>query len=112
MLPPGAVRDAYQGSQLTWISDYALGYLLLREKDSAAASVYADRAIAFLRSALFDLQKNGTCTRQFLARGDGVTRTFTLPHSGIFPATLRVYRGSVKTIAIIPVGAGTSASSR
>jgi hypothetical protein len=91
------VQDCYQGTQLTWISDYALGYLILKESDLETASKYADKAIAFFKSALHDYQKGGWVSRQFLARGDGTTRTFTLPHGDVVPSSLRVYQAGVWT---------------
>jgi hypothetical protein len=97
---PQIIRDCYQGSQLAWISDYALGYLVLKERDPATAARYADKAIAFLKSGLYDCQKGGSEARQFLARGDGSTRTFILPHAGAFPATVRCYLGKVKSIPV------------
>jgi hypothetical protein len=93
-------REAYQGSQLSWISDYALAYLVLKDHAPERASIYADKAIAFLKSALFDLQKSGSCTRQFLKRGDGHTRTFTLPHNDAIHSTLRVYLAPVTAVPV------------
>src|SRR5262245_35306912 len=34
----------YQGSELNWIADYALGYQVLKATDLATASKYADKA--------------------------------------------------------------------
>lgn len=93
-------RDAYQGSQLAWISDYALGYLILKDRDPATAARYADKAIAYLKSALRDYQKGGTVSRQFLTRGDGQKRTFTLPHNHILAPSLRVYLAPVVTTPV------------
>src|SRR5262249_45442879 len=72
---PEIFRDPYQGSQLAWISDYALGYLVLKDSDPTTASKYADKAIALIKSGLRDYQKGGWEARQFLARGDGSRKT-------------------------------------
>jgi hypothetical protein len=95
------VRDCYQGSQLALISDYALGYLVLKDSDPDTASRYADKAIVFLKSGLRDYQKGGWESRQFLARGDGTTRTFALPHGDIVGSSLRVYLADVGVKKIV-----------
>jgi len=46
---------AYQGDELSWIGDYALGYKVLQFKDPTTANKYADKAIALLHSALQNL---------------------------------------------------------
>src|SRR5262249_20376994 len=93
-------RDSYQGSQLSWISDYALGYLVLKERDPATAARYADKAIAYLKSALRDYQRGVSETRQFLARGDGATRSYALPHPNVLRSTVACYLAPVKTVAV------------
>jgi hypothetical protein len=93
-------RDAYQGSQLVWISDYALGYLVLKDSDLPTASKYADKAIALIKSGLHDYQKGGWVARQFLARGDGSSRTFTLPHTNIIRSSVRVYLSKIEHSAV------------
>lgn len=97
---PEVIRSAFQGSQLAWISDYALGYLVLRDSDPATASKYADKAIAFIKSGLRDYQKGGWEARQFLARGDGSRKTFTLPHTDIIRSSMHVYLGKVEHTAV------------
>ena len=92
---------SYQGSSLSSIADYALGYQVLKESDPATAANYADKAIAMMKSALRDYQKGGWEARQFLARGDGTTTTFTLPHSDVLPSSLRVYLGNIGTQAVV-----------
>ena len=93
----------YQGSQLQWISDYALAYQVLKEKDFDTASKYADKAIALIKSAFRDYQKGGWVTFQLLAFGDGTRRSFQLPHTDIIPSSVRAY---VSKINHIPVKRG------
>ena len=50
---------AYQGDELSWIGDYAMGYKALQFKDPVTANKYADKALALMRSALQDHQKFG-----------------------------------------------------
>jgi hypothetical protein len=104
---PEIFRDAYQGSQLAWISDYALGYLVLKDSDPTTASKYADKAIALIKSGLRDYQKGGWEARQFLARGDGSRKTFTLPHGDVLRSSMHVYLAKVST-ASIKRGSGTN----
>jgi hypothetical protein len=92
---------AYQGSQLAWIADYALGYQALKDSDPARASAYADKAIAVMKSGLRDFQLAGQETRQFLARGDGTTTSFVLPNADLIPSTVRVFIGPVWTQAVV-----------
>jgi hypothetical protein len=99
---------AYQGSELTWIQDYALGYQILKDTDPLTAANYADKAIALMKSGLHDFQKSDWMTRQFLVRGDGTTTSFTLPNADFNPSTLRVYLGSVSSTAVVH-GAANSA---
>jgi hypothetical protein len=98
VLPGGNV---YQGSELAAISDYALGYQTLQTIDPVTAANYADKAIALMKSALFDYQINGSITRQFLARGNGTTTTFTLPNADLIPSSMNVYLAPVTIQAII-----------
>lgn len=95
------IAGDYQASNLFWLSNYAFGYKVLQERDPATASKYADKAIAVLKSALHEYQKGGWNTRQFLARGDGETRAFTLPHDDIVPASVHVYTGKVDTKPLV-----------
>ncbi|MFO1023059.1 MAG: DUF4815 domain-containing protein [Planctomycetales bacterium] len=90
----------YQGSELSWISDYALGYQVLKNLNPLTAANYADKAIALMKSGLRDFQKAGWEARQFLAQGDGSTKTFTLPNADLIPSTLRVYISDVTTKAV------------
>src|SRR5207248_2467085 len=78
----------YQASFLTFISDYALGYQVLRESDPVTAARYADKAISMIKSGLHDYQKGDSVATQFLARGNGLTRTFILPVADIVPDTM------------------------
>lgn len=88
-------HGAYQGSWLSWIADYALGWQITGNPD------YADKAIAVLKSAIREYQKGDWGTRQFIARGDGTTKTFALPHSDVLTDTVLVYLGDVQTIAVV-----------
>jgi hypothetical protein len=98
VLPGGNV---YQASELGSISDYALGYQILQTIDPVTAAKYADKAIALMKSALFDFQKDGSITRQFLARGNGTTTSFTLPNPDLIPSSLQVYLATVTTQAAV-----------
>lgn len=92
---------SYQGEQLEWIEDYALGYQVLKDTDPATAAGYADKAIGLMKSALHDYQKGSWVARQFLVRGDGATRSFALPNADLDPATLQVYLSPVTTQAVV-----------
>jgi hypothetical protein len=105
---PEIDRGCYQGSELAAISDYALGYQLLKDDDPRAASAYADKAIALMQSALHDYQKGDWHTRRYLARGDGSRVTFPLPHRDVIPSSLRAYLAPVAHVPLVR-GAGTSA---
>lgn len=91
----------YQGSELPWIANYALGYQVLKNSDPLTAANYADKAIAIMKSGLNDYQKGGEYAQQFLTRGDGSTTTFTLPNSDLIPSTLTVYEAPVTTKAVV-----------
>jgi hypothetical protein len=91
--------NQYQASSLAWIADYALGYQIMKESDPATAANYADKAIAMMKSGLRDYQQ-GWAPRQFLARGNGTTKTFTLANADILPSSVRVYVGPVTTETI------------
>jgi hypothetical protein len=95
------IEGGYQGSELTTISDYALGYQILKNSDPDTANRYADKALAIIHSALNDYQKGVWTSRQFLARGDGATTTFTLPNNDFMPSTLKVYLAPVTTKAVV-----------
>jgi PKD repeat protein len=91
---------AYQGDELSWIGDYALGYKTLQFKDPVTAAKYADKALALVRSALQDFQKFGEYGQQYIARGNGSTKVFTLPNSNIVASSLKVFKAP---ISVIPV---------
>src|SRR6185295_751201 len=79
---------AYQGDELSWIGDYALGYKTLQFKDPVTAAKYADKALALMRSALQDFQKFGEYAQQYIARGDGSNKVFVLPNTNIVASSL------------------------
>jgi len=91
---------AYQGDELSWIGDYALGYKVLQFQDPVTAAKYADKAIALMKSALQDFQKFGEYGQQYLARGDGSTKTFTLPHTNIVSSSLKVYTAPINVVSV------------
>jgi hypothetical protein len=82
--------DTYQGSHLAWVTDYALGYQLLKDSEPEAASRYADKALGLMRGALHDYQKGNWQTLEVAGRGDGRTVTFRLPHSRPILSSMRV----------------------
>jgi hypothetical protein len=90
----------YQGSELDYIVSYALGYQVLKDSDPVTASRYADKAIALMKSGLNDFQKSGWEARQFLARGDGSTTTFTLPNADVVSSSFHVYTADVSTVTM------------
>jgi hypothetical protein len=95
------ISVGYQGDELHWITDYALGYQILYPTDSTTANEYADKAIAVMKSGMNDYQKGSWDTRQFLARGDGTTTSFTVPNSDYIPSSVKIYLGSVTTQAVV-----------
>ncbi|HJW09543.1 MAG TPA: hypothetical protein VJ483_07920, partial [Holophagaceae bacterium] len=96
--PSGGI---YQGDVLEGIPDYALGYQVLKGSDPVRAAKYADKAIGLIKSGLHDFQKGTWITQQFLARGDGSTKTFTLPNADFDPSTLVVTLGPVSTTPVV-----------
>ena len=96
---------AYQGDELSWIGDYALGYKTLQFKDPITAAKYADKALALMRSAVQDFQKFGEYGQQYLSRGNGSTKVFTLPNTNIVAGSLTVYEAP---ISVIPVTRDTT----
>ena len=90
----------YEGSELAWIADYALGYQILKDSDPVTAAGYADKAIALIYSGLNDYQRGSWATLQYLTRTDGSTTTFTLPNSNIIPSSLKVYEAPIQTVAV------------
>jgi len=94
---PLVITGGYEGSGLKSISDYALGYQILKDSEPRAAARYADKAIAVLKSGLRDQQKGDWCARQFLARGDGTTKRFNLPHADVISGSLRAWLVPVVT---------------
>jgi hypothetical protein len=97
---------SYEGEQLAWISDYALGYQVLQTSDPRTAADYADKAIGLMKSGLDDYQKGSWVARQFLARGDGTTTAFTLPNADYLPSTLIVYLSPIVTDRVVHTNAG------
>jgi hypothetical protein len=95
------ISVGYQADELRWITDYALGYQILYPSDSTTADKYADKAIAIMKSGMNDYQKGNWDTRQFLARGDGTTTTFTVPNSDYIPSSVCIYLGPVTTQAVV-----------
>ncbi len=91
---------AYQGDELSWIGDYALGYKALQFKDSVTANKYADKALALMRSALQDHQKFGEYAQQYIARGDGSTKVFTLPNTNIIASSLTVSKAPISIVTV------------
>ncbi len=85
---------AYQGDELSWIGDYALGYKVLQFKDPTTANKYADKALALMHSALQDHQKFGEYAQQYIGRGDGYDQSVPrLPNTNI--VSLKVYRAPI-----------------
>ncbi len=91
---------AYEGDELTWIGDYALGYKVLEFQDPVTAARYADKAIGLMQSALQDFQKEGEVSQLFLARGDGATKVFTLPNTNIIASSFSVYTAPISIVAV------------
>lgn len=98
---------AYQGDELSWIGDYALGYKVLQFKDPVTANKYADKALALMRSALQDHQKFGEYAQQYVGQGDGTTKVFTLPNTNILAASLVVYKAPISVVTVTR-GTGTN----
>jgi hypothetical protein len=103
-------QDAYEASELTDISNYALGYQVLKNIDPLTAANYADKAIGLMKSGLNDYQIDASVSRQFLARGDGVTTSFVLPNTDLIPSSLTVYLSNVTTVPIVRGVANTQDS--
>jgi Domain of unknown function (DUF4214) len=95
------IEGGYQASQLSLIASYALGYQILKDTDPATADAYADKAVGLMKSGLYDFQKGSWTARQFLARGDGKTVSFTLPNADLIPSSLEVFTAPVTTQAIV-----------
>jgi len=91
---------AYQGDELAWIGDYALGYKALQFKDPVTAAKYADKALALMRSAIQDFQKFGEYGQQYIARGNGSTKVFTLPNTNIVASSLTVFKAPISVIQV------------
>jgi hypothetical protein len=94
-------EGSYEASELAYIADYALGYQVLQNSNPTVADRYADKAIALMKSGMDDYQKGSWEARQFLARGDGTTTTFTLPNTNIVSSTVAVYLAPVSSIPIV-----------
>jgi fibronectin type 3 domain-containing protein len=93
------IETAYQGSQLPWIADFALGYLALKDSDSTTATKYAKKAKVLIDGAIANRQQGAWDTRLLLGRGDGVTTAYVLPDAAVVGATLKVFLGAVTTVA-------------
>ncbi|MDB5357479.1 MAG: hypothetical protein JWN24_3932 [Phycisphaerales bacterium] len=98
------ISASYQGDQLTWVGDYALGYQVLKDIDPITASNYADKAIAVMLSGLNGNIRNSTGTRMYLARGDGVTTTFVIPNADVNASTFKAWLAPV-TVKTVTKGA-------
>jgi PKD repeat protein len=92
---------AYEGSELKYIMDYALGYQVLKTSDPLTAANYADKALAMMKSAINDRQESLWFPLQFNARGNGSTTTFTIPNADYLPSSLQVWLGPVATKAVV-----------
>jgi hypothetical protein len=91
----------YQGDALTWAGDFALGYQTLKTLDPTTAAKYADKAIAVLKYGMRGGQRSYQGTREYLARGDGSTTVFNLPHTdNINASTFKVWTASVSIATI------------
>src|SRR5438093_12169820 len=95
------IEGGYQGSELSWISDYALGYQCLKATDPTTASQYADKAIAVMKSAMRDYQRDSWTALQFLAATDGRTSVYTLPNADLVPESLSIYVAPIKTVPLV-----------
>jgi PKD repeat protein len=100
-LPKVLTISSYEGSELTWISDYALGYQVLMNIDPTTAANYADKALGLMKTGLSDYQVSSEESRILLARGDGSTTTFALPNPDLIPSSVMVYVGPVTTVAVV-----------
>jgi PKD repeat protein len=99
------MNNSYEASILRWISDYALGYKALENSDPTTAAKYADKALGLMVSGTRDYQFGNEQSRQYLARGDGVTKTFTIPNSDYVSSSFNAYLG---TISILPIVKGSA----
>ena len=77
----------------------------LEFQDPVTAAKYADKALALMRSALQDHQKFGEYAQQYIARGNGSTKVFTLPNTNIVASSLKVFKAP---ISVIPVTRDTT----
>src|SRR5262249_31125682 len=93
---------SYDGEELTYIRDYALGYQILKDTDPNTATSYADKAIGLMLSGLHDRQTaGGGVAHQFLAQGDGATKTFTLANADFVPSSLFVLAADTQVLPIV-----------
>jgi PKD repeat protein len=99
---------AYQGDELSWIGDYALGYKVLEFQDPTNANKYADKALALMHSAIQDHQKFGEYAQQYIGRGDGSTKVFTLPNTNIVAGSLTVYKAPISVETVTRDGTSTT----
>lgn len=98
------LQSDYQASHLYWIAMYALGYRIFKANYPERARAYADKAIAIMISAMRDYLKGPKASVQFLARGDGVTKTFTIPNADFMPATFRAFLAPITKVTMTRTG--------
>lgn len=99
-------EPGWEGSNLPYIADYALGYQVLQTSDPTLADQYADKAIGILLSGTQGrIDAMGASTDMYLARGDGSTTTFTLPNTDINLASVVVW---TPTVTVVPVTKGAT----
>lgn len=77
------LKMSYQASGGHLAAGFSLLYLVYKDDAPALAAVYADKAIAAANTLCRDYMKLDGHTRQWIGRGDGVTRTFAFPHQGV-----------------------------
>lgn len=97
IVPPSG---AYEGSQLSEVADYALGYMVLENINPTLANEYAGRATALMQAGLVDYLEGDYYGVQLLAQGNGSTTTYTLPYTGMVPGTLVVYSAPTQLFTV------------
>jgi hypothetical protein len=111
------ITYGYQASEMSWISDYALGAYALRDANPTAAQHYADKAIGLMNYAAtayltgkFRTQTHadgGAGTEngfKYIGRGDGSTTAFTLADAPSPTGSFGVYTGT-RTVLTMTKGA-------
>ncbi len=108
-LPKLLNLGAYQGSWLTWATEYAMGYVCAKAvNDATRADQYARKAVAIALSAVRDYQKGGEVSRQFLTLADGTSKVFTLPDpAASILASVNVFTTPASWKAIVRGAAAT-----